>query len=288
MSILFACPKCKVQVEVADEYAGQSGQCPRCEGVITIPSPTQPAPSASPAPSPSPRPVATAVPVPMHESDEWDRPRRREHDEPPPRRRRLATGPPQPAGPIWPWIVGVFAAVVVAGLLFSSFLVLVLWRPSVPVRRVDDMKPNPIVEAKPAPAPAPVANPDCVIAGRREGNRVILDQNGTFQIQADLRQFDPRDLDHPNSAARVFDIQLLANREYEFELATGAFDSELRIEDLKGPLQGMVQTGRRGVDNARLVYRPNFTDTFSIHVTSPNQGLGGFTLTVRETGVKKF
>ena len=44
MSISFACPECKAQIEVAEEYAGHAGQCPRCHYVLVIPAPNQPAP----------------------------------------------------------------------------------------------------------------------------------------------------------------------------------------------------------------------------------------------------
>ena len=59
MSISFACPECKVQIEVADEHAGQSGQCPRCQNVMIIPSGKQPLPTmagAAPAADPWAKP----------------------------------------------------------------------------------------------------------------------------------------------------------------------------------------------------------------------------------------
>ena len=37
MPMLFTCPHCGVQTNVPDQYAGQSGPCARCGGMITIP-----------------------------------------------------------------------------------------------------------------------------------------------------------------------------------------------------------------------------------------------------------
>lgn len=37
MPILFTCPHCGVQTNVADQYAGQTGPCTQCGGTITIP-----------------------------------------------------------------------------------------------------------------------------------------------------------------------------------------------------------------------------------------------------------
>ena len=60
MSISFACPQCKAQIEVGEEHVGHAGQCPRCQKVIVIPSPNQPMPilvgaDASPREDPKPR-----------------------------------------------------------------------------------------------------------------------------------------------------------------------------------------------------------------------------------------
>ena len=260
MSISFACPQCKAQIEVGEEHVGHAGQCPRCKKVIVIPSPNQPMPilvgaDASPREDPKPR-------------------RRPEAKEPPARPRRTPAMPKQPAGPIWPWVVGVFGAVAIAALLFSSFAVLVFWRRPEPTRHVALVEPKhgAINEAK------------GVTIGRLEGQRAVM-QNGVFQIRSELHQDDPFDLDHKNSHCKRYEIELIAGRDYILELETNQFDSEFRIEDLNGPLR--TRFGNRGVPVARIDYRPQFTDVYVIYATSLNPALGNFTLTIREQNVPK-
>jgi predicted Zn finger-like uncharacterized protein len=255
MSISFACPECKAKIEVGEEHVGHAGQCPRCQKVIVIPSPMQPMPilvgdDAAPREEPKPR-------------------RRAEAKEPPARPRRTAAAPKQPAGPIWPWVVGVFGAVAIAALLFGSFAVLVFWR------RPEPARPGAFVDLK----HGAIKQANGVTVGRLEGQRAVM-QNGVFQIRSELHQNDPFDLDHNNSRCKRYDIELIAGRDYILELETNQFDSELRIEDLHGPMR--TGFGNRGARVARIDYRPQFTDIYIIYATSPNPAFGNFTLTIRE------
>src|ERR1700686_3648858 len=122
MSISFACPQCKAQVEVGDEFAGHAGQCPRCQNVIAIPSASQPTPVL----------VAEAMPA-LNEAKPKPRPALSKE----PRRRRSPPAPTKPFGPIWPWAVGALAALVFTGLLISSLAVLVFWRRPAPTQKGD-------------------------------------------------------------------------------------------------------------------------------------------------------
>ncbi len=259
MSISFACPECKVQIEVADEYAGHSGTCPRCQRVIEIPSGKQPLPTMVGAQTVPPRESARSKPRPADVDEPLARPRRP----------RAAALPKQPMGPIWPWFVGIFAAVVVVSLLISSFAVLVFWRKADPTRpAVQEFKGH------------------GVTAGRLEGRRAMM-QDGVFQTRTALHPNDPIDLDHPNSRAKVFDIQFIGGRDYVIELDSNQFDSELRLEDVGGPI--ITDFGNRGGRSARINWRPQFTDNYTVHVTNPNGGLGDFTVTIREANrIKPF
>lgn len=37
MSITFECPHCQTQLQAAEEQAGQSGKCPKCQHVVNVP-----------------------------------------------------------------------------------------------------------------------------------------------------------------------------------------------------------------------------------------------------------
>jgi hypothetical protein len=260
MSISFACPECKAQIEVADEHAGQSGQCPRCERVIVIPSPKQPQPVLAGAnvPSPSepwrPREAGGSKPRPV-DADEPVRPRRA---------RTMAP----PAGPTWPWVVGVFAAVVAAVLLFASFIVLVSWRKPDPRRRKMD-----IVVFKEQPT-------DRVAVGVLDDRRRVFLEKGIFKLDSELNQRDQIDFGAPrNSPCKIYQIELLANQNYVFELETGHFDSEIRLEQAGQLLQ--AGTGKGGA-MARFEFQPRFTQVHNVIVTTTNRNLGHFTLTIQE------
>lgn len=59
MPILFNCPHCGHQTNVADQFAGQTGPCSKCGQVVTIPSAPMGGPPMPPAPGPAG--VATGI-----------------------------------------------------------------------------------------------------------------------------------------------------------------------------------------------------------------------------------
>jgi predicted Zn finger-like uncharacterized protein len=261
MSISFACPECKVQIEVDDEFAGLAGQCPRCQQVITIPSPNMP----------KPKPTVVATPVPTTK-DKWedsrdDRPR-------PPRTRTRRPPPPrQPAGPTWPWVVGIIGAIVVVLLLFISFIVLVSYRRPEPTR--------PVIIDMQQGVNHPGVNPqgNGVIVGRLEGNRAIL-QDGVFQIRSQLNHTDPFDLQQQGSRAKLYQVELIGNVNYIIELESHQFDSVLRLEE--NNFVWRRQVGGRGVLAATIPFQQRNTQIMTICVTNIQQAVGNFTLTIRE------
>lgn len=273
MSISFACPECRVQIEVADEHAGESGQCPRCQRVIVIPSPKKPMPILTAAET-----VPPADPwAPPRESGKSKR-RPVDADEARPRRPRATQEPNEPMGPIWPWVVGVFGAVLVASLLLSSLLVLVLWR------RAEPTRPPQVVEFK--PAPQPIINAKAVTVGRLEGNRAVM-HNGAFQVRTELTNNDMRDPvinDNQVFRCKRFEIELRRDLAYMLEQDSNDFDSYIRIENLQGA-QWFI--GDRNIRNCAMHFNPPQTGTYIVYASSVDPALGHFTLTIRERNVPK-
>ena len=76
---------------------------------------------------------------------------------------------------MWPWVIGIAAAVAAAVLLFSSFIVLVSWRrPPEPTRKVIVANVNPHLFNNGGALPNNGANPNIVgnvTAGQLDGKR---------------------------------------------------------------------------------------------------------------------
>jgi hypothetical protein len=251
MSISFACPECRAQIEVADEFAGHAGQCPRCHDVVVIPSPDQPAPI-----------LATVVSTPAQREQPEPKPKRVERESAAPRRRRTNPVPKQPAGPIWPWVVGFFGAVVMVALLISSFSVLVFWRRAPEPTRLGELVEN-----------------NRVTVGRLEGNRAFM-QNGVFQIRAELNKNDQFDFDHEGSRSKRYEIELQANKLYVLEMDSNQFTCEVRCE--RPDNLEIVRSNPNGQRNAQLIHAPQQTRLYHVYATSIDPALGNFTLTIRE------
>ena len=253
MSLSFACPECKAPIEVADEHAGQTGQCPRCQNLIEIPALNQ-----------------RQVPMPRVEARA--KPRRVDEDEPPirPRRSRAEPKPTPPAGPVWPWLIGIAAALVMAGLLFSSFIVLVSWRRSEPIRVhfKDEIRAIGLMDN-------PVPN-----VGRFEGNTAIL-ENGVFQLRSALNQNDPPDREFPRSRGKNFAVELQAGKAYLLELDSNQFDSQIRLGNLQNVVLARAQSNRFN-RVAVIQFAPPRTEFYDIFITSVEPSFGDFTLTIRE------
>jgi hypothetical protein len=258
MAISFSCPSCKAHVQVGDELAGQTGQCPRCERLIIIPSNTQPMPILLDADG---NPVPIFVPVKMAPSDE-PKAKSSRYDEPR-RARRRAPVEKKPAGPMWPWALGILAGIAATGLLFSSFIVLCAYRPPQPSANVQ------IVEMKRAKAFG-------VLFGKLDGNRVTL-QDGVFQVRAALTRDDPVHLD---GRYKAYKVELRANVLYEFEVASEQFPPIIHLEDNVGRRIGENRVPKNG--SVASFHVPQFTNTFTVVATSANPAMGEFTLTIRE------
>lgn len=264
-------------MEVGDELAGQTGQCPRCQHVFTIPSPKQPMPTLVGKAVPS---APTRIPP----ADPWAQDVPREEDKPRSgagRPRRVRAAPKQPSGPIWPWFVGILGALVVGGLLFSSFLVLALWRKSVTKIAHVGMMPPPQVGFDIPPPLQVMVNNQRVTVGVLDGQRAFM-QNGVFQVKTELNNIDP--IDNRGCRTKRFEIELLRDRTYVFEQDSNQFDSLVRIETFNVFVD---ENGFRFNRNARVMYTPLETQVYTIIATSVDPAFGAFTLTVREQGMPK-
>jgi hypothetical protein len=97
MPIIIFCPACKVRLRMGDDRAGESIECPRCDGVIAVPvvlpPPAPPAPPKS-VPDEDEKPRRRKRAADEEDDDEDEKPRRRkraadeEDEDEKPRRRR--------------------------------------------------------------------------------------------------------------------------------------------------------------------------------------------------------
>ena len=260
MPLSFACPGCKAQIEVGDELAGLTGQCPRCQRLLIVPTPQQPQPillDENGMPVSQPVPVAAPVPKAL-----WRDPEPRSRSERDAPRRRVRPAPKEPSGPMWPWALGIFGAIVVGGLLFASFLVLVFWRP----------KSN-------APRPVEVQQKRVEFKPMVERQRAQL-QNGVFQARSALTNDDM--FDRRGHRCKVYEVELRADVDYVLDMKSAQFDAEIRLESFDGRMLDNRQN-LPGHLQASMGFRPLQTEIFVVHATSVNPGtIGEFTLTIRE------
>ena len=249
MSIAFGCPECEARMEVPDEHAGLSGQCPRCKHVFTIPSATAP-------------PVRRATPVPPAIPDlepEIARP-------PKNRRQRRELPAPSPRGPVWPWLVGLPSALLVAGLLFSCLMVLSFYRrPAVSRSRIAALSTSP--------------KGDGVSIGKLDGNRIQLD-GGIFTFQTLLTPTDPTD-NRPNfSRAKRFLVELEPGKRYKIEMDSTRFHPFLELKDPAGIV--VRNAGNFGINKAQFDFDARDPGVYSLRASSMDARVGIFSLTITE------
>src|ERR1051325_2117219 len=265
MAISFACPGCKTLIQVGEEMAGQTGQCPRCEKLLIIPSAHTLAPillDADGKPVPTAPPPARK-PAPTIAADD-DRPRSR--------RRALEK---KPAGPTWPWAVGVVGAILVFILLFSSFITLFAYRPR-------EVRSNLIVVEQ----RRSLFNGQEVTHGRLEGNRAFLDDNGVFQVRSAITAADLLDQGEGvwgRFRTKRFEIQLVRDKHYIIEVDNKRFSSFVRLEN-RAPNERKFQNGGR---NAQIPYWCLGAGEILVGVGNLENVDGEFTLTIRESHLPK-
>ncbi len=270
MAISFPCPNCKTLIQVGEELTGQTGQCPRCQRLILIPSAQTPVPvlldeQGRPVPTAPPLASRRDKPAPVF-GDNDDRPRSR---------RGRTAAEKLPDGPTWPWALGIFGAIVIVILLFSSFVTLFTYRPrEVPSNLI-------VVEQR-----RPFAEVPAVTVGRLEGNRAIM-QDGVFQIRGMIAISDPIDFGagvNGLSRHKRYEIELRGDRNYIVEVDGKQFNATVRVEDrFDKNMEFFRGFGR----HARLEYWPLRTEIHTIYASNVDGALGEFTLTIREAGRPK-
>ncbi len=254
MSIAFTCPECEARMEVPDDHAGLSGQCPRCKHVFVIPSASAPQ---------KPRVVASAAQPPPIPEEKVDvaLPRRG-------RRTRRELPPPPPRGPAWPWLVGIPAFLAVASILFAALMVLSFYRKS------------------PAPRPS-IANltadsdpgSDGVLRGKLEGKQVHL-AGGEFAIRSIITPTDPVGTRINANREKRYTIELQQGKRYTISAESTRFDPFVELRNPAG--QVMRSAGAFGNNKAHLEFDARDAGVYTLHASSMNQGLGLFTLMITE------
>jgi len=100
MAIRFSCPSCGAAFNIADNAAGKSATCPKCQASIKVPARGVPVPDTSPPPAPSaPTPPAAEIldePPAKDGSDWWEREESEVRKDESRRRRRSRLDDPQP------------------------------------------------------------------------------------------------------------------------------------------------------------------------------------------------
>ena len=266
MAITFSCPSCKAHIQVGDDQAGQTGQCPRCERLMIIPSAQVHRPVLLDA-------DGKPVPVLVQVSTQPGRSGTQERDEPETRGRRSRVPvEKKPSGPMWPWVLGTIGGIIVGILLFASFLALCNYRPPEPSPRVQFMQPRAEVVQR------------TVLAGRLEGQRAFL-QNGVFQLRSNLTTNDPVSAFDAACRSKRYEVDLRRDVGYVIEMDSRQVASTIRVFDRFNNF--INSRSNPGIGDASLFHRPQFTDNFFIEVSTTRPGLGEFVLTIREEFVPK-
>jgi len=260
MAISFSCPNCKAHVQVGDELAGHTGQCPLCERLIVIPSNAQPAPMLLDADG---NPVRMSPPVKMPppldlkpKSPRCDTPRKA---------RQRALIEKKPSGPRWPWALGTVGGFTVIVLLISSVVALFAYRPREPAYHVIVIE-----QTRPRLGAA--------LVGQLDGNRAFL-ADGVFQVRTTLRADDEFEALRNRHQKRYL-VELRGNIPYVFDMDSTVLRSAIRVEDRNGNVLRDDRNPAPG--NASIAFMPPFTDTYTVVVTTTQPGFGEYTLTIYE------
>jgi hypothetical protein len=113
----------------------------------------------------------------------------------------------------------------------------------------------------------------------------IVEVKLALSVNERLTSQDPL---HPRRGAphKVHAVELQADRNYQIDMMSRAFDAYLFLEDSAGNVLMEDDDGGEGL-NARIIFRPKKTDTYRIVATTFNRGApsanpGAYTLTVME------
>jgi hypothetical protein len=119
----------------------------------------------------------------------------------------------------------------------------------------------------------------------------VTEFTGVFQKQDQLAKGDVvfksgRGANNNNRVCKEYVIDLEAGRSYTIDLESPNFDAYLRLAHLNGqPIQEDDDSG--GGLNSRIIFTPPETTSYLVVATSLGGGFGSFTLTVRESQLRK-
>jgi hypothetical protein len=188
--------------------------------------------------------------------------------------------PPMERGSLWPWVFGIGVAVALLALLCGG-PVAVLYFMLRGEHEAAELAQAVVIE------PSGVNLP----AGAPPRAMRVTEFRGVFQVREQLVRGDVLFKNagggvNNNKVCKEYVIDLEAGKTYIIDLEAPSFDAYLRLGHLNGqPIMEDDDSG--GGLNSRIVWTAPETKTYLVSATSLGGGFGPFTLTVRESQLKK-
>ena len=103
----------------------------------------------------------------------------------------------------------------------------------------------------------------------------------TVVVDGELVNADLKDKVYAQSFCKTYTFKMEKGRSYQIEVASQAFQSAVRLENVDGN-QVALAIDPVGNQRAVIIYEPTKTEDYQIVATTPNGGLGKFTLFVKD------
>ncbi len=111
----------------------------------------------------------------------------------------------------------------------------------------------------------------------------VAERKPTLSVQEQIAAADPLYQHRQGRRHKAFPVKLEAGRTYQIDMISSALDAYLFLEDAAGNVLAQDDDGGGG-HNARIVFRPQKTDTYRVIATTYGQGeTGAFQLAVIES-----
>jgi hypothetical protein len=112
------------------------------------------------------------------------------------------------------------------------------------------------------------------------GTELVL-KNGFVRVEGELAMGDPKDTVMTGSHRKIYLVKLQANKTYQIDHQSKAFDAYLRLEDSTGH-QLAADDDSGGNLNARIMFQCRVEGTYRIIATSLGGRTGEFVLTIQQ------
>lgn len=316
MPISTTCPNCKALFRLAEELAGKTVRCQRCENIFVVPDAeaelvapgvqVQGEEEYEAAATPGQQAASVPSPPPFHPEDipvtaqlaEQEEPHRKEdrHDRDRPRRRPRRDQEVAKRGSrglvIALTLLGV-SLLLCIGLSVLSFFWIAA-RGHEQQQRAFRQR-NAFAKRGGAPIQFKANAGGFAPNGMRKPNRnpaieLKLGDNGLVRDLNELTLLDPPNPD--NHRHKHYAIELQAGKKYQFDLQSTAFDAYLILVDgdtivaENDDIEPQPPNLPQRILDSRIIYTPTKTGLFKIEATffdnGRNEELGPFALTVRE------